>query len=242
MLLAFSFTSLRPWLRCLGVCPFSTLYNTFLLLLGFWPSWAVGLVPTAGSRSRRCVRWVRSPLVWSCPGPAAWLGWSSLEVLFLAPSLLRLLLRCGGLFALFCFLVELSCFLSLGSPRSLLALCALSYPLRGVLVVRMYIQCSVAFVRNFCLVSVLGFGAFCCSFSYWALVPFRCFCSAFCFSLGFSSLVVILGFCLGAVYRRPVTLLFFLGLSVLPGCGLSAKSDKLHLGEARFSCQELYCS
>ena len=156
VLLAFSFTSLRPWLRCLGVCPVSTLYNTFLLLLGFWPSWAVGLVPTAGSRSRRCVRWVRSPLVWSCPGPAAWLGWSSLEVLFLAPSLLRLLLRCGGLFALFCFLVELSCFLSLGSPRSLLALCALSYPLRGVLVVRMYIQCSVAFVRNFCLVLFLA--------------------------------------------------------------------------------------
>ena len=47
--------------------------------------------------------------------------------------------------------------------------------------------------------------------------------------------MVILGFRLGAVYRRPVTLLFFLGLSALPGCGLSAKSDKLHLGEARFS-------
>ena len=135
---------------------FPTLYNTFLLLLGVWPFWVVGLVPTAGSRSRRCVRWVRSPLVWSCPGPAAWLGWSSLEVLFLAPSLLRLLLRCGGLFALFCFLVELSCFLSLGSPRSLLAPCALSYPLRGVLVVRMYIQCSVALVRNVCLVFRIG--------------------------------------------------------------------------------------
>ena len=203
VLLAFSFTSLRPWLRCLGVCPFSTLYNTFLLLLGFWPSWVVGLVPTAGSRSRRCVRWVRSPLVWSCPGPAAWLGWSSLEVLFLAPSLLRLLLRCGGLFALFCFFVEFSCFLSLGSPRSLLALCALSYPLRGVLVVRMYIQCSVAFVRNFCLVSVLGFGAFCCSFSYWALVPFVVSFQRFVFPLDFlpwwSFWAFALGLCTGVL-------------------------------------------
>jgi len=114
VLLAFSFTSLPPWLRCLGVCPGSTLNNTFLLLLGFWPSWAVGLVPSAGSRSRRCVRWVRSPLVWSCPGPAAWLGWSSLEVLFLAPSLLRLLLRCGGPFA-FCFSHHLV--LALAFPR-----------------------------------------------------------------------------------------------------------------------------
>ena len=203
VLLAFSFTSLLPWLRCLGVCPVSTLYNTFLLLLGVWPFWVVGLVPTAGSRSRRCVRWVRSPLVWSCPGPAAWLGWSSLEVLFLAPSLLRLLLRCGGLFALFCFLVELSWFLSLGSPRSLLALCALSYPLRGVLVVRMYIQCSVAFVRNFCLVFVLGFGAFCCSFSYWALVPFVVSFQRFVFPLDFlpwwSFWAFALGLCTGVL-------------------------------------------